>query len=938
MDKIAAVLIVDDNPGVLYVKSRVLGGKGYRILEAVTGEEALTIAAAAQPDAVVLDVHLPDIDGFEVCRRLKRDAATRHIKILHTSAVRITAPDRIKGLECGTDAYLIEPVEEEELVSAVGALVRLAEQERENRRLIDKLTRTERQLRKATEAADCGIWDWDILTGQVDWFGAHERLAGMKPGSFGGKVEDFTDVLHPDDRGRVWRKVEDRMARRETHYEDEYRFIHPDGTVRWMSATGRFFYNEDGEAVRMTGVVQDIAERKAAEDRLRESEERVRLALEGADMGSWDVDLRTGRAIWNRRHAALQGYGAGDEPHTMDQWRSRVHPGDLDRVLAAAEEAKRGRTPFAVEHRVCLPQSSEPRWLSLYGRFTYDEAGAPVRFSGVSLDITERKRAEDALKQVTESLSLAQRASGSGVWDWKVTAGPSAFVSPEYRALYGLAADEPMSYEKWLTLVHPDDRERMERYGREVFQRGGPDYNVEFRILHPSRGVRWVAGLGRIERNEVGEPIRFTGVNLDITERKRAEAEAEEGRRLLQAILQYIPEGLTIADAPDVTIRHVSDYGRRLTGRPAEAIEGIPAEQHSERWGIFQADGVTPARNEDLPLTRATKHGEIVIDEEWVLARPDGSKLILLCNAGPVRDEQGRLVGGLITWRDISERKRAEAALREAQERVQRWNVELEQAVNDKTAELTHSQERLRALATELNLAEQRERKRIATDLHDHLQQMLVLGKLKLGQGKRLAFPLPACVDIMKQVDDVLSEALTYTRTLVAELSPPVLRDHGLAAGLKWLGESMKKKHDLTVTVLVPDDESRGLKLPDDQAVLLFQSVRELLVNSWKYAGTGQATVSMDYDEKYLRIEVRDEGAGFDLAAAAAAAAAAAEPTGGLSSKFGLFSIRERMKALGGSFDIQSAPGKGTTATLVLPLGGKTSSMFEVQGSKLIAG
>jgi signal transduction histidine kinase len=99
--------------------------------------------------------------------------------------------------------------------------------------------------------------------------------------------------------------------------------------------------------------------------------------------------------------------------------------------------------------------------------------------------------------------------------------------------------------------------------------------------------------------------------------------------------------------------------------------------------------------------------------------------------------------------------------------------------------------------------------------------------------------------------------------------------------------------------------------------VLLFQSVRELLINSSNYAGTGEATVTLEQREGQLRIQVRDEGVGFDLTAATPAAGV---PTAGVSSKFGLFSIRERMMALGGSFDIQSAPGKGATATLTLPL------------------
>ncbi|HET7909171.1 MAG TPA: ATP-binding protein [Nitrospira sp.] len=259
---------------------------------------------------------------------------------------------------------------------------------------------------------------------------------------------------------------------------------------------------------------------------------------------------------------------------------------------------------------------------------------------------------------------------------------------------------------------------------------------------------------------------------------------------------------------------------------------------------------------------------------------------------------KARLRSEAILLGEIIKRKRTEDALADL-------TRHLEERISERT-------QQLRALATELNLAEQQERKRLAVELHDHLQHLLVLGKIKIGQGKRYAQQSPAVIELMRQVDDVLSDALRYTRTLVAELSPAVLRDHGLPAALKWLGEYMQKLA-MRVTVNVPD--APEVVLPEDQAVLLFQSVRELLINASKYAGTGEASVTLEYSSNELRIHVRDHGAGFDVGAVAAAA-----PAGGGSSKFGLFSIRERMAALGGSFDIQSAPGEGAFATLTLPL------------------
>ncbi len=292
-------------------------------------------------------------------------------------------------------------------------------------------------------------------------------------------------------------------------------------------------------------------------------------------------------------------------------------------------------------------------------------------------------------------------------------------------------------------------------------------------------------------------------------------------------------------------------------------------------------------------------------EDTFPLRGKDGRYRWFLSRAVPIRGATGEIVRWFGTNTDVTEQRQAEEALR-------RLNDELEQRVGERTQELAQSEDRLRAMATELNLAEQRERKRIATELHDHLQQGLVLGRLIVAQGKRVAPAVPANVDVLKKIDDIFSDALTYTRTLVADLSPPVLRDHGLAAGLKWLGEYMKK-HQIAVAVSVPEKDD--FKLPEDQAVLLFQSVRELLINSAKHAGTRQADVRLVRNSGDLRIEVRDRGAGFDPAIASAGT-----PSGGISSKFGLFSIQERMRALGGSLELESAPGKGTTAMLVLPV------------------
>jgi PAS domain S-box-containing protein len=290
----------------------------------------------------------------------------------------------------------------------------------------------------------------------------------------------------------------------------------------------------------------------------------------------------------------------------------------------------------------------------------------------------------------------------------------------------------------------------------------------------------------------------------------------------------------------------------------------------------------------------------------------------------PLLSSSGKLLGMLSThWRaphhpternlgllDILARQAADLLeRRRGEEAMQKWSTNLEKEVSRRTEELLESRERLRALASELSLAEHRERKRMATELHDYLAQLLVLAIMNLSQFKQKHESESVNTDLLNKAQELVSESLNYTRTLVAELTPPILHDFGLPAALKWLAKQMER-YQLSVTVELSGQDD--LKLPEEQALLLFQSIRELLINASKHSGAGEATVSLARGDDELQVEVRDRGKGFDIHAQA---------TGDCNLvRFGLFSIRERMLALGGSFELESEPDKGTRALLILPL------------------
>jgi PAS domain S-box-containing protein len=374
-----------------------------------------------------------------------------------------------------------------------------------------------------------------------------------------------------------------------------------------------------------------------------------------------------------------------------------------------------------------------------------------------------------------------------------------------------------------------------------------------------------------------------------------AAAALRESQERLRAIVETAVDGIITIDESG-TIQSINPAVERIFQFPKKELIGqnvkmlMPAPDHHRHDGYLQR-------------YRDTGERKIIgIGREVTGRRKDGSVFPVELSISESTLPGNHFFTGIL--RDITKRKQAEEELRVL-------TVELDQRVAVRTQELVQSQDRLRALATELNLAEQRERKRLAEELHDHLQQVLVLGKLKVAQAKQSS---PVGTDVIKQLEEIFTMALTYTRTLVAELSPPVLREHGLTEALQWLGEYMQK-YGMVVSVAVP--ERFQLELPEDQKVLLFQCVRELLINSSKHSGSHEAWVSLEQHQGRLRIHVQDKGVGFDLAFVATSAKASEGP---LSSQFGLFSIRERMKALGGKLDILSSPGNGTTATLDLPI------------------
>lgn len=321
----------------------------------------------------------------------------------------------------------------------------------------------------------------------------------------------------------------------------------------------------------------------------------------------------------------------------------------------------------------------------------------------------------------------------------------------------------------------------------------------------------------------------------------------------------------------------------------------------------------TPWRQTADFLVRHDRAG--AIDVCYLEARPAAEE-------GPFLKEERDLIESLAEMlRSNFEHRLADDARRQAHAELEALVAERTTELRTANAALEHQiaecrlaragidqhRRQLQQLASELSLAEARERRRIAEDLHDHIGQALAFIKINIAQfrGNAVFCGFESAIDEMV---GILDQTIRYTRNLTVEISPPALYELGFEAAVDGLAERFSRKHGLAVEL---ETTSGVAALPDPVAVLLYKSIQELLTNVAKHARARRAVIGIGHESGLLRVEVRDDGVGFDPRAL---------ESGAVSDHFGLFNIRERIRYLGGTMEVRSVAGGGTTVVLLAPI------------------
>jgi PAS domain S-box-containing protein len=508
--------------------------------------------------------------------------------------------------------------------------------------------------------------------------------------------------------------------------------------------------------------------------------------------------------------------------------------------------------------------------------------------------------AEDSYRSLVDALTDAVLTvdAGGSILMWNAGA----------RRMFGYAAVEAAGAQAGSLLFAPEGAEAFRRRIQDPAV-GPASPAVMETACRRKDGTVFPAECSFSLRNlEVG-PV-WTCVVHDITRRKTAERELRESELQFRTIAEKMPVLVMIARAADETIVYANAACREALGRREEEIVGGSAAE------MFYDPG-------DRQRIQEALRGQGGVSRLPLRARGrDGTPAWILASFIPISFDGSPAV--IAAALDISDRMRAEEELRRAQQ-------ELERRVEERTVELATTVERLqqeagarvrtqeelqrmnfslqenadhlRRLSSELTMVEQRERKRLALILHDDLQQLLIAARFRvdsLAQAQETGVRGAAA-----DVEALLSQAIDTTRTLTSELSPPILFESGLLPALQWLARWMEEKHGLAVDLCAQGEE---VPLQETTSILLFRAVRELLVNARKHAKVNAAMVLLKREPARLEIIVRDSGEGFQAEKVPYKAG------------IGLFSLREQLAVQGGELDIQSAPGKGSSFRIVMPL------------------
>jgi PAS domain S-box-containing protein len=777
----------------------------------------------------------------------------------------VTADGRVRWLR---DQIRVIPAAGGRPALLRGVTVDITEQ-REAQRALGE---TEERLREIAGCVRDVFYTDDVVAKKYLYISpSYEAMWGRSCDSLYADYDAWREALHPDDRPRIEAAFERLEAGGfQEEWKEEYRVVHPDGTVRWVWDSTHPVRDATGRVRRMVGSSRDITERKQWEAVLRETQERYEILSQATNDAIWDYDLVTGRVVWNSAVTTLFGYEAEAVGAEATWWVERIHPAERDRVWAGVHAVLDGTgNAWKEEYRFRRSDGSYAEVLDR-GYVIRDAAGRPIRMMGSMQDISPRKEAERALRESEERYAIVARATNDAIWDWDLRTDTVRW-NEGIRTKFGYASEQVRPEGAWGdSLIHPEDAPHILKRMWAAARGGDPYWSLEYRFRRADGSYAWVIDRAFALRDESGRAVRIIGSMMDITERRRAEEALREAEARYRSLFENSLYG----------IGRATPGGRVLEANPALArILGYdsPEDLVASIQDLSRQVYADPGKREEM-LRLVAERGAISGFEIRAYRR-DGTIIWLQASVRAERDAGGRILHLEGTVQDVTERKRTE------------------QALQDMTARLMRSQDE--------------ERRRIARELHDSTAQVLAALAMNLAAVSRLATNLPKAARRPLDASLALAEqCVQEMRTLSYLLHPPLLEEAGLAAAMRIYAGGFAERSGIRIEMKVP---RRLGRLPRDLETTVFRILQECLTNIHRHSGSATAAIELARQDGHLSMIVRDRGRG--IATSSAGRRAGNRASVGV----GIAGMQERVRQLGGSLEIESR-GEGTTVRMLLPL------------------
>ncbi len=736
-------------------------------------------------------------------------------------------------------------------------------------------------LGMAQEFGRIGVWEREIPSGRGRWDRHIFGFWGLDPVDGTPDFEAAAAQIHPDDRAVL---NYDASTRRAGHYASRYRVLRPDGGVRWIQSQWEVKNGPAGTPDRAIGIMMDDTPVYELARSLGDASAQLKLAVELADIGIWRHDLTTDRMHYNDRAFAVLGIPVRPEGLSIAEVRSHIHPDDLPRVLASADQALASDKPTDMEARY---RRSDGSWRHVLTRRVVQRAadGTPLAFLGVALDVTDQVQQARAATELAQRLELTASAAGVGIWTRDVESGALTWNAQMYTLAGRPPQEGPTSREEWLQhWVHPDDRQRMSEQRAQVERAGGAVVETPFRIVRPDGEVRWL--VNRTRTAVIGGRETVVGVTLDINEQRLADAARRSADE--RAALAARSAGIgTWETAVDGSLERWDEQMFRLRGLPPR--EHPPSRE--ERLAIVHPDD----RAHTIDGAGQRIDSPAVARYEFRVQLPDGSVRWLASRSIPVFDDQGRVQRRLgVNW-DITDAKDAELARQQT------------------------------AVAERASLAKSQFLARMSHELRTPLNAVLGFTQLlqieadtqqARDRAARLGHIRAAGEHLLSLIDGVLDLSGLEAGNLKLELQPIGLA--GLVEQVLPLVARLAQQHDVTIEPgtlegSVTADRTR-----------LVQVLVNLLSNAIKYNRRGgRVTIASAPDGPSVCIVVADTGRGMSEEQLAHLYEPfnrlGIEREGIEGSGIGLTIVKALVVGMGGTIEVASRAGAGTEVELRLP-------------------